>query len=299
MVSSKKEEKEEKSKEEKEKSKKEEKSKEEKEKSKKEEKSKEEKEKSKKEEKSKEEKEKSKEEKETKSKKKEKSKDENKKRKVLKRRKILRDNIQGITKPAIQRILRRAGVKRISGIIYEEIRGILKSYLINIISGIVIFTEHERRKTVQKKDLELALDIRGIELAAGLNAHAKKTASLQSSNSRGKSGLKSAHKLESKSDKKHRFKPGTVALRNIRYQQKYSDCLAIPKFNFSRLVREIAQDFKSNIRFSGGVIDLLQLVTENHLVNLCSFANLCAIHVGRETLFPKDLQLVILIRGNT
>ena len=44
-------------------------------------------------------------------------------------RKVLRDNIQGITKPAIRRLARRGGVKRISGLIYEETRGVLKVLL--------------------------------------------------------------------------------------------------------------------------------------------------------------------------
>jgi hypothetical protein len=44
-------------------------------------------------------------------------------------RKILRDNIQGITKPAIRRLARRGGVKRISAMIYEETRGVLKTFL--------------------------------------------------------------------------------------------------------------------------------------------------------------------------
>jgi hypothetical protein len=51
---------------------------------------------------------------------------------VLFQRKILRDNIQGITKPAIRRLARRGGVKRISGLIYEETRGVLKTFLENV-----------------------------------------------------------------------------------------------------------------------------------------------------------------------
>jgi histone H4 len=58
-------------------------------------------------------------------------------------RKILRDNIQGITKPAIRRLARRGGVKRISGLIYEETRGVLKIFLENVrlrvTSGIIGF----------------------------------------------------------------------------------------------------------------------------------------------------------------
>jgi histone H3/H4 len=63
-------------------------------------------------------------------------------------RKVLRDNIQGITKPAIRRLTRRGGVKRISGLIYKETRGVLKIFLENVIRDSVTYTEHARRKTV-------------------------------------------------------------------------------------------------------------------------------------------------------
>ena len=63
-------------------------------------------------------------------------------------RKVLRDNIQGITKPAIRRLARRGGVKRISGLIHEETRGVLKVFLENVIRDAVTYTEHARRKTV-------------------------------------------------------------------------------------------------------------------------------------------------------
>lgn len=61
-------------------------------------------------------------------------------------RKILRDNIQGITKPAIRRLARRGGVKRISAMIYEETRGVLKSFLESVIRDSVTYTEHAKRK---------------------------------------------------------------------------------------------------------------------------------------------------------
>ncbi|KAG8854882.1 hypothetical protein FRB96_007282 [Tulasnella sp. 330] len=72
-------------------------------------------------------------------------------------RKILRDNIQGITKPAIRRLARRGGVKRISGLIYEETRGVLKIFLENIIRDSVTYTEHAKRKTVTALDVVYAL----------------------------------------------------------------------------------------------------------------------------------------------
>uniref|UniRef100_A0A0E0DSP5 Histone H4 n=1 Tax=Oryza meridionalis TaxID=40149 RepID=A0A0E0DSP5_9ORYZ len=71
-------------------------------------------------------------------------------------RKVLRDNIQGITKPAIRRLARRGGVKRISGLIYEETRGVLKIFLENVIRDAVTYTEHARRKTVTAMDVRIS-----------------------------------------------------------------------------------------------------------------------------------------------
>ena len=76
-------------------------------------------------------------------------------------RKVLRDNIQGITKPAIRRLARRGGVKRISGLIYEETRGVLKVCLENVIRDSVTYTEHARRKTVTAMDVVYALKRQG------------------------------------------------------------------------------------------------------------------------------------------
>ena len=79
-------------------------------------------------------------------------------------RKVLRDIIQGITKPAIRRLARRGGVKRLSGLIYEETRGVLKVYLENVIRDAVTYTEHARRKTVSAMDVVSALKRQGMTL---------------------------------------------------------------------------------------------------------------------------------------
>jgi histone H4 len=94
-------------------------------------------------------------------------------------RKILRDNIQGITKPAIRRLARRGGVKRISAskilylftfsapiltcpsVIYEETRGVLKTFLEGVIRDAVTYTEHAKRKTVTSLDVVYALKRQG------------------------------------------------------------------------------------------------------------------------------------------
>ncbi|XP_016319613.1 histone H3-like [Sinocyclocheilus anshuiensis] len=80
---------------------------------------------------------------------------------VKRHSKVLRDNIQGITKPAIRRLARRGGVKRISGLIYEETRGVLKVFLENVIRDAVTYTEHAKRKTVTAMDVVYALKRQG------------------------------------------------------------------------------------------------------------------------------------------
>jgi len=72
-------------------------------------------------------------------------------------RKVLRDTIHGITKPAIRRLARRSGVKRISGLIYEETRGVLKLFFEYVIRDAVTYTEHGKRKTVTAMDVVYAL----------------------------------------------------------------------------------------------------------------------------------------------
>ena len=75
--------------------------------------------------------------------------------------KVLGSNIQGITKPAVRRLARRGGVKRISGLIYEETRGVLKVFLENVIPDAVTYTEHAKWKTVTAMDVVYALKRQG------------------------------------------------------------------------------------------------------------------------------------------
>jgi histone H3 len=99
--------------------------------------------------------------------------------------------------------------------------------------------------------------------------------------------------------KPHRYRPGTVALREIRKYQKSTDLL-IRKIPFQRLVREITQDFNTNgchFRFQSAAILALQEASEAYLVGLFEDTNLCALHAKRVTIMPKDMQLARRIRG--
>ena len=96
--------------------------------------------------------------------------------------------------------------------------------------------------------------------------------------------------------KPHRYRPGTVALREIRRYQKSTELL-VRKLPFQRLVREIAQEFKTDLRFQGSAVLALQEAAEAYLVGLFEDTNLCAIHAKRVTIMPKDIQLARRIRG--
>ena len=96
--------------------------------------------------------------------------------------------------------------------------------------------------------------------------------------------------------KPHRYRPGTVALREIRRYQKSTELL-LRKLPFQRLVREIAQDFKADLRFQSSAVLALQEASEAYLVGLFEDTNLCSIHAKRVTIMPKDIQLARRIRG--
>ncbi|CAD8080430.1 unnamed protein product [Paramecium primaurelia] len=96
--------------------------------------------------------------------------------------------------------------------------------------------------------------------------------------------------------KPHKFRPGTVALREIRKYQKSTELL-IRKLPFQRLVREIAHDFQKELRFQSSAILALQEAAEAYLVGLFEDTNLCAIHARRVTIMSRDIQLARRIRG--
>mmetsp|Transcript_8241 Transcript_8241/g.16451 ORF Transcript_8241/g.16451 Transcript_8241/m.16451 type:complete len:137 (-) Transcript_8241:1792-2202(-) len=94
----------------------------------------------------------------------------------------------------------------------------------------------------------------------------------------------------------HRYRPGTVALREIKKYQRSTDLL-IRKLPFQRLVREIAQDFRNDLRFQSSAVLALQEASEAYLVSLFEDTNLCSIHAKRVTIMPKDIHLARRIRG--
>ncbi|KAG6336840.1 hypothetical protein ID866_2236 [Astraeus odoratus] len=128
---------------------------------------------------------------------------------------------------------------------------------------------------------------------------------MASSSSRAKDARQSDAGQEDGQRKKRRYRPGTLALREIRKYQRSTDLL-LRRLPFARVVREIALDMMtdtnfqmgdSGLRWQSSAILALQEATEAFLVHLFEDANLCAIHAKRVTIMQRDIQLARRIRG--
>ncbi|KAG5480549.1 hypothetical protein LSCM1_06253 [Leishmania martiniquensis] len=112
-----------------------------------------------------------------------------------------------------------------------------------------------------------------------------------------KKEAKSQHAGASGVKHRHRWRPGTVALREVRKYQ-HSTCMLIPRTPFYRLVKETMCTFKDTMRMCRSAVDAIHEAAESYMVSLLADANLCTIHAKRVTVFTKDLQLAMRLRGD-
>ncbi|KAJ6581458.1 histone-fold-containing protein [Mycena capillaripes] len=106
-----------------------------------------------------------------------------------------------------------------------------------------------------------------------------------------------AHEYPHMAKRSHRFRPGTVALREIRHYQKTTNTL-VRKLPFQRLVREIALEYQDNLRFQSTALAALQEAAEQYLVVFFEDTQACAIHAKRVTIQVKDMMLARRLRGD-
>jgi len=205
-------------------------------------------------------------------------------------KKVYGDNIQGLTNPAIKRLAHRAGVLRVSGLIYPEVRNIIEVTLTDLLDKTVVFAENEKLKTIQVRHVDGALAVCGLYLGAGVSKTvnpALKTCP--------KGGRKSKKKGEKLAPKKRRAKPGTAAVRDIKRQQKYSDCLEFAKQSFSRFVRELLQKH-GDWRVAAAAMLMIQLSIETYITQLLKDAYDIALAAKKLTLTPKHIHTARKIR---
>ena len=126
---------------------------------------------------------------------------------------------------------------------------------------------------------------------------ARKVPSKAKAMTSGRKGGKSPSKSAPAERRKIRFKPGTVALREIKRYQKSTDML-IPRAPFQRLVREICGGLDNELRFQANALLALQEAAEAYLVGVLEDAGVCAIHAKRVTVMKADMQLARRLRGD-
>jgi len=153
-------------------------------------------------------------------------------------------------------------------------------------------TNHQTRRPV-RFSLSTTILINNNRQMARTKANARKTVA-------GKAPRKhiaaKAAAIAAAKKKTHRFRPGTVAIREIRRYQKSTNLL-FRRLPFQRLVREITQFFKTDMRFQESAIAAIQESAEAYLISIFEDTNLCAIHAHRITIQPRDMQLARRIRG--
>jgi histone H3 len=100
--------------------------------------------------------------------------------------------------------------------------------------------------------------------------------------------------------KKHRFRPGTVSLREIKKLQKNSDNLTFARYPFEKMIRQIIDKHSGTpLKISKDVFVTLQYFIEQQLINILQQANFAAIHANRVKLLPMDINFVLSIKYNT
>jgi len=201
---------------------------------------------------------------------------------------------RALCKPVIKRLSFRAGITRLHGLTYEEIRGIARSHLETVLRDALIFTSQARRTTLQEKDVSASLANNGMKNSwiSGFPKKKKKKDNRAACRMDGEDEDPEPRLMPAPGGvrRTRRYRPGTRALMNVRKMQKSTDAL-IPRAPLKELVKEISRDFLADTRLGEKALDLIQQNLESFLISLLSRALLCAIHAKRESVQPRDLQL--------
>lgn len=184
-----------------------------------------------------------------------------------------RDVIQGITRAAIARLVHTGGIATMSGLVYEETRGMLAKFLRDVLGKTLLYTGHARRSRVSSQDVLQALELLGMRaLAAGPEAKP----------------LPACKPVK-----------GDLATRVARYHAKFGTCTHIPKAAFGQLVREIAGEAdppagklgtaRKSWTFAADAMGQLHRAAESFLVRAYSKAADSLVALGRKKLLPGDV----------
>jgi histone H3/H4 len=190
--------------------------------------------------------------------------------------KTLRDPIYDVTKPGIRRLARRAGVTRVGGLMYDEMRGMIKVHIEDVVQKAVIFMQYRKRRTLSHGDVKEALKRLGMPVWGVTGKEKANT-----------SGLKKT----AKAAKKTKARRGSVALKEVKKYQK-SESLLLSRAPIERLIRTSMHDFTSDGRIEPKALSLIQVSVENLITNSFKKSHRAAIHDGRKGVKLEDARFV-------
>lgn len=185
-------------------------------------------------------------------------------------RRVLRYNIHGLTEAAFRRLANKAGAVRVSKDIYDELRTIASDYLYSLIDSAITYMIHAKRVTVTEEDVKHSLELVGskIYFASGDMKMCP---------------VSHKKKLETR----------------IREYQEQKDCLIFPRLPIIRLIREVAQDYKSDTRFSENALIYTQVALEDVLLRTIVVALKIVLNKKQTTLDADSLKLAMDIMEST
>jgi len=187
----------------------------------------------------------------------------------------LRDAANNIAKSGINRVARQAGVVRIQGRVYPEMRGIIRMHIENVVKFAYLFAEYQRRKTIKFEDVKEALDRLGLKVW-GVNRIEKVN----------RSGLK-----KPKTERKRKTRRGSKALREVRKYQK-AQTLLMARSPIERLIRQVLANYRFNGRISAQAVSLIHVSVESRVRKLLGKSQLLAIHAKRKTVQDNNIMRV-------
>ena len=182
-------------------------------------------------------------------------------------RKILRNNIHGVSTPVIKRFYRRGGALAVPTPLVEYTRSYLSRIMKAYLHDIIVIADYNKKKTVSTDHFKTALELRNKSLASSKKPNVK--------------ACKNAATVYKK----------ITAAKRVEYQQKNTDCLIIPRLPFNRLTREIAQDFETGLAFSSDFLIYFQIFIEMTLSDLTTEAVKHAKHAKRKGVTTEDLDM--------
>ena len=184
------------------------------------------------------------------------------------------------SKAVLRRMLRVAGVKRYKPPVYDTMRGLIRDYLQRTVGRILAVCALSKRKTVNEEDVRIGVEAATKKfIGAGINKNAEDTRSFRSCPTL---RLSSSRRLRS------------VASKEVKYYQKNSDYLFIAKSVFYKLIKKSSSE---KVSFKKHARELLQLATQNYIIQAASAANFVAVEIAsRQTVYSKDFEMALKVR---